>query len=186
MGTLGKDFKYLKINEFLSKQEINLFTEYMIIRHRNNLNSFDSVQNNNRDTFFHGDPLFDSLLLTKTKTMEKHTNLKLFPTYSCWRMYSHAAVLEKHVDRPSCEVSVTIQINSDKPGEWPNYIENNAFNLKPGDAVIYLGTEVEHWREPLKSDWSSQVFLHYVNQDGKYKDHIWDKRNYLGEPKDGI
>ena len=35
-------------------------------------------------------------------------------------------------------------------------------------------------------DYHSQVFLHYVNQDGKYKDHIWDKRNYLGEPKDGI
>ena len=42
--------------------------------------------------------------------MEKETNKKLLPTYAFWRTYTKFAVLEKHTDRPSCEISVTVNI----------------------------------------------------------------------------
>ena len=48
--------------------------------------------------------------------MEKETNKKLFPTYSFWRMYTKYNYLAEHDDRPSCEISVTVNIDADKYG----------------------------------------------------------------------
>ena len=42
--------------------------------------------------------------------MEKATGLKLFPTYTYFRVYKNGDVLEKHKDRPSCEISVSLSL----------------------------------------------------------------------------
>jgi len=55
--------------------------------------------------------------------------------------------------------------------------------LSPGDGVIYKGTEIPHWRNEFTGDYYSQVFLHYVKADGKYKDNYRDKRIYFGVQK---
>jgi hypothetical protein len=95
-------------------------------------------------------------------------------------MYTKYSELLKHVDRPSCEISVTVNIGSDGTS-WPIYIKGNPVNLKPGEAVIYLGCELPHWRESFKGDWCAQVFLHYVDKNGKNKEWAYDKRSTLGE-----
>ena len=41
MGTIGKDFKYKIVKNFLTKNEVKLFTHYCEIKHRTNNNSFD-------------------------------------------------------------------------------------------------------------------------------------------------
>ena len=81
--------------------------------------------------------------------------------------------------RPSCEVSVTIQIGSDGT-PWPIYMGGEEVLLDDGDGVIYKGREVPHWRDEFEGDWHSQIFLHYVEKDGKYKDHFMDKRELFG------
>tara|TARA_Y100000114_G_C11757212_1_gene327551 strand:- start:314 stop:862 length:549 start_codon:yes stop_codon:yes gene_type:complete len=182
MGIIGKDFKYKKIENFLSKEEIMVLRNYCRIKHTLNLDSFDTKQNNNGDTYFYGDPLMDSLMLAKHNLMVKHTGKDLFPTYSFWRMYTKFAVLKKHKDRPSCEISVTVHIGSDNT-PWPIYMDGKPMDTKPGDAVIYLGCELEHWRDEFKGDWAAQTFLHYVDANGKYKDYIKDKRDYWGMSK---
>ena len=55
--------------------------------------------------------------------------------------------------------------------------------LEEGDAVLYKGTEVPHWREEFQGDWHSQIFLHYVKADGKYKEYYIDKRKLFGTTK---
>jgi hypothetical protein len=95
-------------------------------------------------------------------------------------MYTYLAELVKHKDRPSCEISVTIMIGSDKT-KWPIFIEGNSIELNEGDAVIYLGCELEHWRDEFKGDWHAQVFMHYVDQNGPYSDFKFDKRIILGQ-----
>jgi len=180
MGTLKKDFKYKLIKNFLNKNEINLLKEYCLIRHRNNKDNFDFVQNNNGDTYFYADPLMESLMINKIELIEKETNLKLFPTYAFWRMYTYLAELTKHKDRPSCEISVTVMIGSDKT-KWPIFMDGNLIELEEGDAVIYLGCELEHWREEFQGDWHAQVFMHYVDQNGPYIDFKFDKRYYIGQ-----
>ena len=146
MGIIGKDFKYKIIKNFLSKDEIDLFSLYCEIRHRTNFTEFDFEQNNIGDTYFYGDPIMDSLMLKKQSLMEKETGKKLLATYSFWRTYTKFAILKKHTDRPACEISVTILIGSDKT-KWPIYMDGNPIDLERGDAAVYLGCEVEHWRE---------------------------------------
>ena len=177
-----KNFKYKLIKNFLTKEEVKLLIGYCEIRHRLNFDSFDSFQNDNGDTHFYGDPLMESLMVNKLNVMQKETGLELLPTYAFWRMYTMNADLKKHMDRPSCEISVTIMLGSDgKP--WPIYMEGNEINMKPGDAAIYLGCEVEHWREEFKGDYHIQTFLHYVDKNGSNKEWFLDKRLLYGAPK---
>ena len=177
-----KEFKYKLIKNFLTQDEIKLLVNYCRIKHRINFDSFDFLQNNNGDTYFYGDPLMESLMISKLDLMQKETGLDLLCTYAYWRMYTLNAALEKHKDRPSCEISVTIMIGSDgKP--WPIFMDGNSFDLKPGQALIYLGCELEHWRDSFKGDYHNQTFLHYVDQDGPFKDYRLDGRNILGTTK---
>jgi hypothetical protein len=179
MGTIGKDFNYKIIKNFLSKDEIDLLTIYCEMKHRTNITSFDLEQSNVADTKYYGDPVTDSLMLKKRMLMEKETGKKLLPTYSFWRCYTKYADLKKHRDRPSCEISVTVNINGDGT-PWPIFMDGNTLNLKTGDAAIYLGCEIEHWRKEFKGDYQFQTFLHYVDAEGKNKEHYMDKRKYWG------
>ena len=52
--------------------------------------------------------------------------------------------------------------------------------LDVGDAMIYDGVRCEHWRDEFKGDNQYQVFMHYVDAHGKYKDLKYDGRDKLG------
>jgi len=177
MGTL-KDRGYKVVKNFITQKETNLIKEYCILRHKINFDDTrfnDFAQNNNGDTSIYADPLTEALMISKTKLMEQESELKLFPTYSFWRMYTYNAELTPHKDRQSCEISVTVMFGSDGTS-WPFFVEDKQIDLEPGDAVIYLGTKVKHWRETFTGDWHAQGFLHYVDQDGPYADWKRDKR----------
>tara|TARA_R100001509_G_C4879415_1_gene219578 strand:- start:440 stop:988 length:549 start_codon:yes stop_codon:yes gene_type:complete len=178
MGTI-KDQKYKIIKNFFDNNEIKVLQKYCTIRHRNNFDQFDYWQNDNQDTKFYADPLMESFLLTKFDLMEKETNLKLHPTYAFWRMYTKFADLKKHTDRPACEVSVTAMIGSDGT-KWPIFMNGTPLELEVGDAAIYLGCEVPHWREEFEGDWHAQVFMHYVDANGPNKEWNRDKRTLWG------
>lgn len=175
MGII-RELKYKKIENFLSQDEINLLDKYTQFKHRVNEECFDIIQNKNGDTFFYEDPLMEALMVNKIPLMQKETGLELLPTYAFWRMYTKFADLEKHKDRESCEVSVTVMIGSDGTS-WPIYMDGNKVDLKPGDAVVYLGCELEHWREEFTGDWHAQTFLHYVDKNGPNKDWAFDRKN---------
>ena len=119
-----------------------------------------------------------SLLLKKVPLMEKETGLKLFPTYAFWRLYTLLSELKSHKDRPSCEVSVTVMLGSDNT-PWPIFMEDQPVDLNPGDACIYLGCDLKHWRKPFQGDWHLQTFLHYVDQNGPYAEYKFDKQESI-------
>jgi alkylated DNA repair dioxygenase AlkB len=121
--------------------------------------------------------------------MSSVTKLDLIPTYSYARIYKHGDVLHRHKDRPSCEISATLNLGGD---EWPLFLdptgeignEGVQVNLKPGDALIYKGTIVEHWREPFAGYECGQVFFHYNDKNGPFKEsNIYDGRQFIGVPK---
>jgi hypothetical protein len=176
------NFKYKLIKKFLTQEECALLKNYCRIKHRVNDTSFDFNQNDNGDTYFYGDPLMESLMINKLKVMQKETGLELLPTYAFWRMYTINSDLKKHKDRSSCEVSVTVMIGSDGT-PWPIYMGGTEINMEPGDAAIYLGCEIEHWREEFKGDWHAQTFLHYVDKNGPNKEWLLDKRVCYGALK---
>ena len=172
-----RKIKYKKVKNFLTEDEVKLLKGYCTIRSRLRNNNFQEEKRH--ENCFYGDPIMESLMVSKGPKVEKLTGLKLLPTYSYWRMYIYGSELKPHKDRPSCEVSVTVCIDKDKK-DWPIYMDDSEINLNPGDAVIYLGREVKHWRNELKGDFQSQVFLHYVDQNGEFTEHYKDKSTILG------
>ena len=180
---LGTNYKYKLIKNFLTESELILLQKYVKIKHRTNNTDFDNAQIDTYDTSLYGDPIMDALLLAKKEKLEKEISLELLPTYSFWRLYTYAAELTKHTDRPSCEVSVTVMIGSCKTYEWPIFMDGTPITINEGDAVVYLGQEVEHYREEFKGDWHAQCFLHYVNKNGKNQEWEADKRPLYGIPK---
>jgi hypothetical protein len=130
-----------------------------------------------------GDVFMDGLLLDMLPRAEAVSRLKLFPTYSYFRVYHRGDVLEKHTDRPACEISVTLCLGYQAERPWPILVEGatgiSSIELAAGDAMFYRGIECPHWREPLNGDRVAQVFLHYVDQNGPYAEWKYDKRSAL-------
>jgi hypothetical protein len=170
------------LKKFLSPEEIILLTNYSILKHRINLDFVEEKEKTfigKPDTTIICDGIMEALCVSKINIIEKETNLKLLPTYSCWRFYTMGADLSKHTDRNACEVSVTCMINSDGT-KWPIFVKDKEYHLEVGDALIYPGITEYHWREEFKGDWHAQVFLHYVDQNGPYKDYAFDGRPFFG------
>jgi|TARA_R100000479_G_scaffold1013_1_gene704 hypothetical protein len=183
MGVIGKDFKFKVVKNFLSKDEIDLANIYCEMTHRTNqthysISIFSKVVTN-PDTSYYGDKLAESFLLKKKPLVEKKVGKKILPTYSFWRMYTKFSALKKHTDREACEISLSVNIGSDGTS-WPIYIDGSEVNLKPGDAVIYLGCDSYHWRKEFTGDWYASFFLHYVDANGPNKEWEKDKRPYWG------
>ena len=123
----------------------------------------------------YADPVFENLLNFIKPKIEKDYGKELVPTYSFWRMYTYNSDLFPHIDRASCEISATVMFGSDGT-KWPFFVDGNKFDLEPGDAVLYLGTKLKHWRETFLGDWHAQGFLHYVDQEGPHAEWKRDKR----------
>ena len=129
----------------------------------------------------YADHVMETLLVKTLPVMKEKTGLDLLPTYSYARVYEKGSILEKHKDRPSCEVSTTINLGGDL---WSIYVEGIKIDLNPGDMLIYAGCELEHWRETFEGNLCGQVFLHYNHANGKFaKSNFYDKRPMLGLPK---
>ena len=108
--------------------------------------------------------------------IESAASMKLLSTYTYFRVYKAGDILKKHIDSPSCEISISLCLR--KKGKiWPIYINNTAVMLEEGDAVLYKGCEVDHWREPYTEGTKlAQVFLHYVDANGPYTEWKNDKK----------
>jgi len=128
----------------------------------------------------YGDPFTESLLELLLPRVESESGRHLFPTYSYLRLYKCGDVLHRHRDRPSCEISVTLNLGYEAAAPWPICVEaggvTSSLLLEPSDALLYKGIEVPHWRESFPGEHSAQVFLHYVDKDGPHKEFKYDRR----------
>jgi hypothetical protein len=202
-GAISKEladvaYRYLQVSAEADNWMINNYTT-----HKGNplVGNFHDVQVPGSYAKY-ADRLMEVLLVKTIDTMQKKTGLKLVPTYSYTRLYRTGNILNRHKDRPSCEISTTLCLGGD---HWPIYLdptgENTVIdeykgiikpgapvgvevNLKPGDMLIYSGCELEHWRKPFEGKLCGQVFLHYNHADGRFaKTNLYDKRPLLGIPK---
>ena len=150
----------------------------------------------------YADFVMETLLVKVLPIMKEKTNLYLVPTYSYARIYEKGSALHRHKDRPSCEISTTLNLGGDP---WPIFIDPTGsdnvideyknihkpgapkgvkVDLDPGDMLIYSGCDLEHWREPFEGNLCGQVFLHYNHANGRFaKTNLYDKRPLLGIPK---
>ena len=165
--------EYKLIKNFFSKEELNILQKYCY----NKVDLADyALDQQSFSPAWYDDPLMNSILSAKLSLVEEKSKLKLFPTYAYWRYYVFGGTLAKHLDRPSCEISVTACMK--KHDNWPIVVENTSYELEEGDAIIYSGCVQKHWRPgTYKGEGMAQVFFHYVNKSGPFAHHAYD--NYF-------
>jgi hypothetical protein len=105
------------------------------------------------------------------------------PSYVYFASYEPGAALPRHLDREQCEFSLSLLVDyipqSDGASAWPLFMEHarmpgvgGAVHLSVGDAVMYRGREVVHYREALPAGHRSRsLFLHYVRE--SYSGRMW-------------
>ena len=205
--------KYIVIKKAISPQLAKFVSQYFLLKRTVARTLFDKryisqfttewgIWNDQQvpNTYVHyADIAMETLLTWVQPVMEKHTKLKLSPTYSFARIYKKGDILHRHKDRFSCEISTTLNLGGDKwsiylsPNEnvgVPNgkkiTLQSNAkgvkVDLKPGDMLVYKGMELEHWREAFEGDNCIQVFLHYNQVSKKADINRFDTRPHLGLP----
>jgi len=182
-----RDRRYLYVNNFLPKTFLDYLRVYYQI-----LQADDRFYKDDQcplSLSVGGDPAFDAVLGWITPDVSRLVGLDLVPTYSYTRIYTKGDILQRHSDRAACEISVTVSIAIPKGAESsvihlkPPNMPETAVEMFEGDACIYAGTEVEHWREPFSEDGYIQLFLHFIDRHGEHFPELtYDKRKYLGAP----
>jgi len=180
--------KYTTVKNFIDNDTVNtvsIYLENLLNRHPENkvpkeLDTISSIA-------WYADPLTELLLENLLPKVENITGYKLYPTYSYARVYTKGEALLPHIDRPACEISVTCHIATvGKP--WSVWMQAPGENptehfLGTGDACVYHGCEVKHWRVvATETDINVQVMLHYVRQDGPNAHYKFDCRKKLSLP----
>ena len=206
--------KYQVIKGALSYELANFIFNYFLLKrdavqwmYQNNITYDNGMFGTWSDkqvpnTYSHyADNVMETLLVKMLPVMAKETGLNLVPTYSYARIYKKGDILRRHKDRPSCEISTTLNLGGDP---WPIFIDGTGADsvideyksiIKPtaleghkvlldvGDMLVYSGCELEHWREPFEGDVCAQVFLHYNHVNGPFAEkNRFDKRPMLGIP----
>lgn len=196
MSEAGETFDtrgYARTKNFIPEEFVQTLSRYMEYcvnqnSYNDNLSSEEGKKSDYTSRFSrYADPLIETILVDKLPEIEKIVGKELHPTYSYARVYMGEDVLTAHVDRPSCEFSVTVNVAT-LGHPWPIYVKKEGspqaqILLEPGDAIIYKGCEMLHWRDPMPVSGSKinvQFMLHYVDKSGPYADHKWDKRPSLG------
>jgi hypothetical protein len=162
---------YLVVNNFISEDKAkNLFNKFKEESEKNP-EAFSNDPQCPKSMAMYNFRWFLELLIEKIPFMSELLEEPMFPTYSYARIYANGEVLKPHLDRPSCEISVTVHLDSDNT-EWPIYFTKPngdvvSCNLKKGQAVVYLGRISSHWRDEFKGQEYGQVFLHYVRGHGE-------------------
>jgi hypothetical protein len=175
-----------RINNFIDSQTISVVHHYLENRvKRGEWKEIDHRFDTATKFFYYADPLIEVLLESSCGAIEEATNKKLIPTYSYVRAYKPGEKLISHVDREACEVTATINVvsNGGISPIYTQYKDNvpEEHFLNPGDAVIYKGCEVKHWRNPLtENQMTLQFMLHYVDKNGPYAEFAYDSRVACG------
>ena len=122
---------------------------------------------------------FVRLLVEKIPQVESICDEQVLPTYTYARIYGHGESLPVHEDRDACELSLTMNLDADQV--WPIWLKKPdgssvAVEMRPGDAMMYLGCQTTHWRDPFKGARCCQVFMHYVFSFGHRAHAYFDKK----------
>jgi len=156
--------KFLIIRNLITKDESE-----EILNHLNNRN--DAILNDSQAVgthSFYGDEFFTNKQMELLPKIEKYTGLKLFKTYNYSRKYKKGDILRIHTDRPACEISITLDLGGDPWSLWLLDKNENPIkvDLESGDALLYKGCELLHWRGKFEGNYHPQIFMHYVDQNG--------------------
>jgi hypothetical protein len=130
------------------------------------------------------DPLYVEVHQLLRTILSERLGINLLTSFSSVRYYPHGETLSKHLDRDAAELVLSLTIDYEGNSIWPLNLQLEAENspvneiiLARGDAVLFSGSQLYHWREPLENQWQIQAFFFFVDADGPFKDHAGDMIN---------
>lgn len=175
---------FVLIKDFLDSRSVKTLSKYLL--NCSKQNSFGLEESPyTKSLSKYADPLIEVVLEQSLQEVEQFTGMQLYPTYSFVRLYTDGAQMRRHVDRSACEVSLTVNVATQgsaypiwmkAPGKDPI-----SYTLSPGDAVLYKGCEIEHWRDAVPDNTVVvQFMLHYVDKAGPYREQKFNGRPELG------
>ena len=184
--TLFQDQGFQKIKGYVTPYFSLFLRNYFALRVQNDGLKGDPQAPNSHCVY--GDPAFDMAMAMSTEDIGKIVGKRLIPQYTYARIYKNGSELKIHSDRPECQYSVTLSLGGEYEKPWPIWIKDYAGNmnqvpLDEGDMVVYHGTELEHWRDKFEGTAQVQLFMHYVDAEGEFKDRLFDGRRNLGLKK---
>lgn len=149
---------------------------------KSRLSKVHETWTNNSETLSNDPDLF--YLLDKYKSrIERIVNKQLVSKYTFYRFSTHTKKnnLPSHIDRLVCEFTISINLSYTGSRTWPLFIKdfNNKVvqaNLEPGDAVLYSGSYLQHWRDELEEGDNHQLCFHYADKNGLFKDFAWNAK----------
>ncbi len=122
----------------------------------------------------HNDPVARYFHHNITKAIGAVVGAPIKPSYVYLASYLSGAELKKHTDRVQCELSVTLCLDFSPEPElatsWPIRLDTKEGTVTVyqalGDALLYRGIEVPHYRDVLTEGRTSMsIFFHYVPED---------------------
>lgn len=168
---------YLYVPEFISRDDAQDLAK-QFKEHSEKFNLQGDSQAPNSASMYNFMP-FVRLLIEKVPEATALLGEKVLPTYTYARVYKHGSVLERHRDRPACEISFTLNLSKD--ADWPIWFQRpdgseTSVELNLGDAVLYLGCQADHWRTKFEGQEYTQLFMHYVRSYGTKSWAYFDKQ----------
>jgi hypothetical protein len=124
-------------------------------------------------------PPFVELLNEKVGILSELTEVTLLPSFAQARVYHEGAALFHHKDRSACQFGITVHLRGDT--DWPLFFQRDQDEeptgvlLSPGEAILYLGSRVTHWRDFYVGNTYTQVFLFYVDANGPHANEAYDQ-----------
>lgn len=165
--------------DVLSKEMAYFFTRAMLRKYETLGQSGDKVTPTAR-AVLPADFFLETTQETIWPKLEAILDAELLPTYSYGRLYANGDGFSKHTDRPSCEISITVQLGRSHHYAWPIYAGGQPYYLAEGDGLVYRGCDIEHWREDCQGPlgyYTGQAFFHFVQKNGTYAKHANDSTN---------
>lgn len=174
---------YMVVRNLLSRRLLDISLRYYLSHVK--VPDYYNVSEDERALDRYADALSEAFIPEIQSVIEQRIGRKLIPTYSFARIYTTESRLTKHVDRDACEISATMTVGyKNAKGLWPIFLSHAErevpVELDVGDALIYRGRDLPHWRHPLESGFWCQLFFHFVEADGAFTEHRFDGRGRLG------
>jgi hypothetical protein len=184
--------KYAYFSNVITKEEAKKLSDNLFKRKKEGILISDDQCPKSHAVY--GDPFFDELLERLTVPLSQQIGIDLLPAYTYARLYEPGEILLRHRDRSSCQISTTMTLGYNKKSDiWPIYLQEDKNKeegieaiIEPGDMVLYRGNQLCHWREEYTGVWQTQVFMHYVDANGPYKDLKYDRRKNLSHKSEAV
>jgi hypothetical protein len=119
----------------------------------------------------HNEPLVRFFHHQLAAVMARVAGQPVLPSYCYLVGYREGAVLERHTDREQCEFTISLLVDAGPDcaaaSSWPLWLDTKqgalAVHQVPGDALLFRGRQLPHWRPALgPRQWSHSLLLHYV------------------------